>query len=571
MFELSYYPIQDSWFYLLVAFILEALAGYVWQYRKSKGALPLVAGLLLRAVWLLSLVGIATAADLESKLWGVTVQQMAAAWPAVLWLVFLLQLTNREQWLNNRTLTALLLVPALTNLLLFTNAWHSLYWREISLAGNVLTVSRGVGNWLMIAYNYALIFPILYISFRWIRQCTGLRRRQAILVTLAPVCGGIGATIWIFMHHTGLFSPLPLSSLITGLLWTYGFFYLKVIKLMPLAQAKAVEAVGTGLVVIDNDGWVVEVNSAAATLLALEVGQLEGKQAAVAFAKWPALAALVQTDHAAMQEICLAQEACSRCYEVHMVRLADRSGRLGKALVWKEITEQKRAQEQLIEQAKALSILSERNRIRRDFHDGPAQLGGYLQLELQTILVLLDKERLADAKTHVKRLLELAKEFNTEVRDTIADLKTGCSSAQDFFQLLQDYLDRYQINYGIRTALTYSPRLSDKLFSHMTGLQLMWIVQEALNNVRKHAQAENVLVKIDVSGARAVITIADDGQGFDLSARAIGKNHYGLAIMRERAAEAGGAVRFDSRLGAGAKVIVEIPLEKVAQDEGIVS
>ena len=571
MSELSYYPIQDIWFYLLAACILEALAVYIWQYRQSKGALPLAVALLTRSVWLVSLIAIGTAEGLESKLFGVTIQQMMATLPAFLWLLFLLQVTNRGQWINRRTLAALLLVPALTYFLLFTNAWHGLYWKKISIDGEVLTVVRGMGNWLMVFYNYFLLLPILYMSCRWIRQCTGLRRRQAIIVTLAPVCGGVGSTFWLFLQHTGLFSSLPLSSLITGILWTYGFFYLKVINLLPLAQAKAVDIVGNGLAVIDNEGWIVDFNTAAADILEITPGQTEGKQAAEVFANWPSLAALLKTEQRAMQEICLEKNNHVRYYELHIITLSDRSGSdMGKALIWKEITAQKKAQEQLIEQEKALSILSERNRIGRNFHDGPGQLGGYLQMELQTIRILLSKERISDAKTQVKRLLEIAKDFNVEVRETIADLKAGLSSTQDFLHLLKNYLARYQEHYGIRTELVLPSQPLDTLLCDAAALQLLRIIQEAANNVRKHAKATNVLVKMEVSAVKAVVSVADDGQGFDVSLPAVSQNHYGMSIMRERTEEVGGTLRVESKPGIGTKVIIEIPLGKAEQHEGIV-
>jgi signal transduction histidine kinase len=326
-----------------------------------------------------------------------------------------------------------------------------------------------------------------------------------------------------------------------------------------------------GLVVIDNQGWIVDMSVAAANLLGVMPAQTEGKQAAEVFANWPSLAALLNTEQRTMQEICLEKDNHAHYYELHIIKLSDRGGSsMGKAFIWKEITAQKEAQEQLIKQEKALSILSERNRIGRDFHDGPAQLGSYLQMELQTILILLNKERLTDAKTHIKRLVKTARNFNVEVRETIADLKTGFSSSQDFLQLLKDYLDRYQENYGIKTELVQPSQQLDRLLEPMAALQLLRIIQEAANNVRKHAQANNVLVKIGVSDLKIVVMIADDGQGFDLSWQSMGQNHYGLTIMRERAEEVGGKVRFESQPGAGTKVIIEIPLGKAELHEDIV-
>lgn len=569
MSELIFHPIRDIGFYLLVIFILEALAIYIWQYRKSKGALPLVAGLLNRVLWLLSIVIIGVADELSEKLFWVNIQQLAATLSVFFYLLFFMQITNRGYLLNRRMLTALLFLPAVFFLLLFTNAWHGLYFGKVSLDGEVLTLGRGIGNYLMIAYNYLLMLPCLYMSGRWILRCTGFRRRQAVITTLAPVIGAAGTSTWFLWQHTGLFSPMPLTSLLSGIVWVYGFVYLRVINLLPLAQAKAVDIVGNGLAVIDNEGWVVDLNTSAANLLEVVPEQAAGKRAAEVFVNWPALAALLTTEQRAMQEICLEKNNGICYYEVHIIKLSDRGG-IGKAFIWKEITAQKKAQEQFIKQEKALSILLERNRIGRDFHDGPAQIGGYLQMELQTILILLKKERLAEAKKNVRRLIEVARDFNTEVRETIAELKTGCYSSQEFLQLLKDYLDRYQEIYGIKTALLRPLQSIDILFDNRTSLQLLRIIQEAANNVRKHAQANNLLVAIEVSDLKAVVIVSDDGQGFEVARQSGGKNNYGLAIMKERAEEVGAKLRFESQPGAGTKVIIEIPLRKAKQHENIV-
>lgn len=572
MNELRFYPIQDIWFYLLVAFILEALAAYVLQYRKSKGAWPLGAALINRAVWLLSIVVIGTTENLETKLFGLIVQQMTAVLPCFFWLLFILQITNRDYLLNRRTLAVLLFVPGVIVVLLFSNGLYGLYWENIRLDGGVLILTRGMGNWLMLFYNYILILLILYMSILWISKCTGLRRQQAIICTLAPIIGVAGNSVWLFFQHTGLISPMPLSSLVVEIVWTYGFLYLKVINLLPLAQSKAVDVVGNGLLVIDNEGWVVDLNNAAASLFELTPAEIEGKQVAELFAKWPSLLALSQKKQKLMQEISIEKDNKVHVYELHIIELSEkRDSSIGKAFIWKDITVQRRVQEQLIQQEKTLSILAERNRISRDFHDGPAQLGSFLQIELQTIIILLNKERIKEAKEQVERLLEIAKDFNTEVRETIEDLKTEITSLKDFLQIIKNYLEQYQEKYGIKTEFVHSPQAFDKIIEPIVALQLLRIIQEATNNVRKHAKATKVLVTIELSVKKVVLSIDDDGQGFDLSSQSLGQNNYGISIMRERATDLGGQFWIESHPRVGTKIIIEIPFGKAEQYEDIVS
>jgi PAS domain S-box-containing protein len=574
MFELSYYPVQDAWFYILVSFVLEGLAVYLWQYRENPGALPLVCGLMNRVIWLVSLVIIGTTDDFASKLFWAKIQQLTVTFVAVIWLVFILQVTGRHQWLNRRVLAALLIVPVVSLLLLLSNDWHGWYW-QIRLDGEVLKAVRGVGNWLMLSYNFLLIFAILYFCGQWIRQCIGLRRRQALIIVLAPASGLIGNSIWLFIQHsgqTGLLSPMPLSSLISGIVWTYGFAYFKIFNILPLAQAAAVNVMGNGLAVVDTKGWVVDLNAAAARILGVTQMEIIGKRTTEAFAIWPQLAAAVREESTETKEICLDRNNTESYYELHIVKLTDKRGRpLGTALVWKDITEQKTAQARLLEHEKAISILTERNRIGREIHDGQGQMAGYLQLQLQTIQTLLAKNQPEQAQTQVNRLKKTARQFNTDVRETIAKLKTGTSAKQSFLSMLKEYIEGYEKNYGIATRLILPEKSIDAVFSPSCELQLLRIIQEALTNVRKHAKAQHVQIEAALTAAQAEISVTDDGQGFDSTACLIGKSHYGLEIMKERAKEAGGELFIHSKPGAGTKISVQISLQKVENHENIIS
>ncbi|HWR41342.1 MAG TPA: ATP-binding protein, partial [Patescibacteria group bacterium] len=103
-----------------------------------------------------------------------------------------------------------------------------------------------------------------------------------------------------------------------------------------------------------------------------------------------------------------------------------------------------------------------------------------------------------------------------------------------------------------------------------TEVQLLRIIQEALNNVRKHAKASRVKVSIQSTAGETRVCVADDGQGFDMDASLPGKNHYGLDIMRERANEAGGEFRIESKPGEGTTVTVKFSLRRVETNEDIV-
>ncbi len=98
----------------------------------------------------------------------------------------------------------------------------------------------------------------------------------------------------------------------------------------------------------------------------------------------------------------------------------------------------------------------------------------------------------------------------------------------------------------------------------MAELQLLRIAQEALTNVRRHAMATEVEVKLENTGQAVEMTVRDNGQGFDLfDLEEPSPGYHGLNIIRERAEGLGGFVDISTAPGEGTAVMVSLPLEKV--------
>jgi signal transduction histidine kinase len=125
--------------------------------------------------------------------------------------------------------------------------------------------------------------------------------------------------------------------------------------------------------------------------------------------------------------------------------------------------------------------------------------------------------------------------------------------------MLQEYFDEYTIHYGVKIHLeTGGHNLVG--FSPMVATQLLRIIQEALTNIRKHAKVNNARVRFHELGDQAIISIEDEGLGFD--DEQIGNNdeqQFGLKIMRERAESVGGCLEIKSRPGVGTSIIIWVP------------
>jgi DNA-binding NarL/FixJ family response regulator/nitrate/nitrite-specific signal transduction histidine kinase len=226
-----------------------------------------------------------------------------------------------------------------------------------------------------------------------------------------------------------------------------------------------------------------------------------------------------------------------------------------------EIARHEEAEAQIVENQRSLAVLEERERLRRELHDGLGQVMGYLNVEAQTAQASLKDGQTSAANDAIQRIAQMARSSHAVIRDLILDLSTPSAPSQDLFSTLEAYLREFGEKHHIRTALSVPQDAHLPLFSPAVENQVLRIIQEALSNVRKHAQARTVEVLFSFMNGQAQIIITDDGVGFDPGQRVTGPAslHVGLDVMRERAELLGGRFEVRSKPGEGAKVLISIP------------
>lgn len=207
-------------------------------------------------------------------------------------------------------------------------------------------------------------------------------------------------------------------------------------------------------------------------------------------------------------------------------------------------------------QLQSMAALDERSRIAREMHDGLAQILGYLNLEMQTIGTLLGQGQTDAALEEIGQAHQQIKAAQADVRENIMSLRTTLDSDANLISGLKEYVDEFGVQSGIHAYLDCSVAPEIHL-SPMAQAQLVRIVQEALANVRKHSQAENVRVGISAADGLLNVTVVDDGVGITRDAR---RGHFGLQTMRERAESASGGLTITSNPGQGTQVAVWLPL-----------
>jgi len=125
---------------------------------------------------------------------------------------------------------------------------------------------------------------------------------------------------------------------------------------------------------------------------------------------------------------------------------------------------------------------------------------------------------------------------------------------------LSEYLHEFSQQAGIQVRLEVSEEHSHIRIAPEVEVQLIRIVQEALNNIRKHSGAHAAQVRLWQETDAVMISVEDDGVGFDPAlAPADGQRHYGLTGIRERAESVGGTLTIRSASGTGTQVVLRVP------------
>ena len=218
---------------------------------------------------------------------------------------------------------------------------------------------------------------------------------------------------------------------------------------------------------------------------------------------------------------------------------------------------------QMVREVERLTQYKERERIALDIHDGCAQdIANIIKrVELCEKLLKIDPSRVL---AELEILTESARDALNKTRQVISDLKLPHETDFNLLDHLSSYIKNYQKENDISVKLDISGAI-DNIPLDKTK-PIFCIIREALNNIRKHAQANNVELRLECNrNNELTVHIKDDGQGFDINEAelsASGFEKLGLVSMRQRATSLGGALAINSVSKQGTEVSVNIPFKR---------
>ena len=207
------------------------------------------------------------------------------------------------------------------------------------------------------------------------------------------------------------------------------------------------------------------------------------------------------------------------------------------------------------------AIIEERRRIARELHDGVAQSLGYLNLKTRQVSDFVSSQNTVKALTELDDIRKIVRDTYEDIRESIDQLSAEMRNIP-IIPAMASYIQEFGSNNGIKVRFDY-PRPFPEL-SPVAELQLLRIAQEALTNVRRHAQATEVEVTLENAKEAIKMMVKDNGQGFVLdNLEEKPPGYHGLNIVKERAEMLGGTLDVSTSPGEGTALMVSLPTEKV--------
>lgn len=473
----------------------------------------------------------------------------------MVWLLWAITVSGKTKWLTRPRIVLLFTLPVLTDLLNLTNPWHGLMYRQLQMVAEgpyrVLKFDPGPWYWVIFIYCSMVLLAVMAVQTRAAIKRELLHPKQAFGVALAT--GGVLVVIILIVSKTLFFPDITPVAISLAIAYTIMNSRFRRQEAVPVPRNAVLEKMANAVIILDNRNRIMDLNPAAEAFLGVRIGDVAGDNLREVLRVCPELAEDTTTMHREFSH-------GDRTYEAYFSDLHEGYRRVGRLLIIRDVTSYKEVEAKMAHQHQALLVLKERERLARELHDSVGQVLSYTNLQMQNIKAILRNGSVSEVEEILNRMAQVIEEANQEIREFIYETRTTLLFKKGFFCALGEYLSRFEKNYRIKVIVEKPELIREEDIDLAVGVQLYRIIQEALANVRKHAQTDRVLIAFQKQENQLRVEVIDHGIGFDPKRLEAGKSSFGLTVMGERAEQVGGRVRIESAPGAGTTVTITLPL-----------
>lgn len=357
---------------LISASLAIAVALFVRRRRTVPGSRPLIVLSSAAAVWSFAYALEIAATPMPIALFWARVQYLGIMTLPVAWLAFALEYASLQRWLTRRTLVVILIIPALTQIAVWTNDSHGLIWPQIRVNTDgpfpILDFDHGPAFWVCNIYAHiCLAGGTLILLWRFLRSQRLYLSQIAILLigAMAPWIGN-GLYVLNLTPWPGL-DLSPFGFTFTAGAIAFGVLQLRFLDVVPIARDIVLESMNQSVIVIDDHNRIVDINRAAQRVIGCAAADVIGKPIHQALSRWPQILVRYSDIVELSGEVQIEVEGRTLILDVLISPLRDRDGQLrGRLIVWHDITRLKQTEEALRQRNAELTTLQQTLMVAKD-------------------------------------------------------------------------------------------------------------------------------------------------------------------------------------------------------------
>jgi PAS domain S-box-containing protein len=334
----------------VAAIIALVAAGTSWRRRDSSGGWYFTLLMASTICWAISEAGEFSALSPADKITWSKFSYIGITTLPVLWFFFAAMYTQHTRWISRGRILLYCLIPALVFILVMTNEWHGLVWPSIrpvsDLSGAWLVYQHGPAFWLHFSYSYVLLligaFWLLQLAFR----SHQLYRRQVMVLVAGALFPFVGNILYVAdLNPWPALDMTPLTFALTGVLYTWGLFSFHVLDLTPVARTALIERMSDGILVLNNENILVDINPAACRMIRQNAADVVGRPVSEFMQTWQNILNKYIHVQETQVEIALPQD---QWMELRISPIYDPKKRMsGRLIVLQDISIRKRVEAEL--------------------------------------------------------------------------------------------------------------------------------------------------------------------------------------------------------------------------------
>lgn len=578
---------------IISTFGFMVLLHFSWQNRETPISISYGLGVVAASFYTFGYAFQLVSTTMGEIIFWIHIQYLGIPFGPFIWVIMILQFTGNQRFVTKKNVALLLIGPLYTLSAHFTNEWHHLFYKSMTLDYSqgfpLIVLDRGPLFYLHIGYAYSYyLFGICLLIHMYLKS-NRERKKHVVLMMIGSFC----VFSLPFIHSIGVLNiPIdisPFGFIISCLFYLWGIYQFNMLKLSPLAMKKVFESIQDAVIIFDIDDALKSYNNSAKILFEqLPDKKLIGNPASHVLSHFPPLLQLVEHQSEGNNLTSHSMQLGERVYHVRFSFINGRNNKpVGKMLILHDITETIQYEESLLQQSQQLSELNlfkdkMFNVVAHDIRDPLAVLVNLMDL----IEEKMKRAEFIELKGRNKELIEemgkqidntfllvesLLEWFHTQRGGMLfnPDVRDLGNVVQKTIHMMKVKIDSKQIN--INSAI------ADNVYVYADKDMLDLIIRNLVSNAVKFTGiGGGIQLSSEVSQEKVVVAIRDTGQGISveeashllqdelpISKRGTAGEQgvgLGLSICREFVQLNGGDIWFDSSLGVGTTFYFSLPI-----------